>query len=148
MSSWISTILPNDEYKQQRIVYFVAEAAVLVVIYLFAMTVATMFYSIETILVLMGGIALFLFYTLGRYVLSRIEYTEVFTQSEYTKELKKITWQTVSFTVLYFVIHSVITGFPTQLAEWIDIGGFLLTLIIIYFGIHYISLRRSYRKNQ
>ncbi|XKH49870.1 hypothetical protein LG275_09540 [Chryseomicrobium palamuruense] len=74
--------------------------------------------------------------------------TLVLPKDEYKQQLKKITIQTIGFGVLYFVVYSLISGLPSNGAGWLEIGGFFSILLLMYFGIHFISLRRSYSKNR
>lgn len=148
MNSWLTLVLPKDEYKQQRLYQFLAEAAVLAVLYLVVMIGVSLMWTLDASITLLGGLAIVLFYTLARYVLSGMEYTEVFTKSDYKQQLKKITIQTMGFGVLYFVVYSLISGLPSNGAGWLEIGGFFSILLLMYFGIHFISLRRSYSKNR
>jgi len=148
MNSWLTVLLPKDEYKQQRLYQFLAESAVLAVFYFAVMIAASLIWTLDTSLTLLGGLGIVLFYALARYVLSGMEYTEVFTKSDYKKQLKKIIVQTVGFGVLYFVVYSLLSGLPANGTEWLEIGGFFSILLLMYFGIHFMSLRRSYSKNR
>lgn len=148
MNSWLTLFLPKDEYKQKRLFHFLAEAAALSILYSIAMIGLSLRWSLDTSLTLLGGLGLMLLYVLARYVLSGMEYTEVFTKKEYHQQLKKIVGQTLGFVVIYFLVYSVMTSFPSTRTEWVEFGGFLGLLAFFYFGIHYLSLRRSFTKNR
>lgn len=148
MKTWLSFLLPDDEYKEQRILQFLGEAAVIQCVYTFLMIFITVYAALPADLVLLGGIALFILYVYGRYILSGIEYTEVSSESAYKKGLKTILVRTATFVTLYTVVGFVMIGVPESRMEWIDAIGLGATLSICMIGFNFISLKRSYKKNK
>ena len=111
--SWVSHFLPKDEYKEKRILLFIAESVVLI----FALSIILVFlnvfielpkYSLEGVLLLylicISG------YVLIRYVFSGIEYTNVFDINDYKKEFKKIIYNSFKFSVVFAVISSLLVS--------------------------------------
>lgn len=147
MNSWLTIFLPNDEYKQQRLLQFFAEATVLSIVYSIVMIVVAQMVSLDTSFTLLIGLGIVLLYLMGRYVLSGMEYTEVFTRKAYSNELKKIMGQTLGFVAVYCIVYLFIISVPSTRAEWLEFGGFLILLTALYSGVHILSLQRSYTKN-
>ena len=148
MKSWIAFFLPEDEYKEKKVLYFIAEGAALLLIVLTVMLVLSLYFDISGQLGLLLGIAVFLFYVTGRYLLSGIEYANVATEQDYKKELKSTLFKMASFGLSYFVIYIVIIGVPENGLQWVEIIGFVLFVSFIWFLASFISLKRSYKKNQ
>lgn len=147
MNSWLTIFLPKDEYKQQHLLKFFAEATVLSIVYSIVMIVVAQMVSLDTSFTLLIGLGIVLLYLMGRYVLSGMEYTEVFTSKAYSKELKKIIGQTLGFVAVYCIVYLFIISVPSTPAEWLEFGGFLILLTALYSGVHVLSLHRSYTKN-
>src|SRR5690625_709077 len=91
--SWINVFLPNDEYKRQRVLYFMAEALILtIVLFLVLGTIAYFFeafiVSIEVLLFLIPF--LIYMYIFFRYIFSGLEYPDIFQEKAYQRERKRI----------------------------------------------------------
>lgn len=151
VKSWLSILMPNDEYKEKKILYFLAEASVLVFLLSFAFLVASILFpswNLNAEIVLGVGIAVFSFYVTGRYIFSGIEYTDISTKKTFSKEKKLIALKSLLFSVMYFIVYSLMKGFPKTSGQWTEIFGFLIVLTIVYFLFGFISLKRSYKKNK
>lgn len=151
MKSWISFLLPNDEYKEKKLLYFIAEGASLLIAALLLIFISNRYISILKIdleFTLFLAIALFVSYVFFRYILSGLEYPETVTQASYKKELVNIFMKSAIFAFLFMVISLITTGLPNNLSEWIAIIGLSLTTGFFWFLFSYISLKKSYTKNK
>lgn len=148
MKSWISFLIPNDEYKEKRMLYFFAEGGILLFLFLVVMMIINKYASIDLGIILLLSISIFLFYVFGRYIVAGIEYTEVSTKTTYKKELKAIFIKAVTFLVGYTVLYLILIDTPSSINGWIELISILLFVSIVMFLINYISLKRSYNKNK
>lgn len=148
MKTWISFLLPEDEYKEKKILHFFAEGAILLFLALIVSLICSRFINFDTETILFLHIALFAVYVLGRYVLSGIEFTAIATEREYKKERKVIVIKSAGFVVIFIFGYSFLSGFPSSLSEWLNILAVPLLAGMFLFFINYISLKRSYHKNK
>ncbi|MCM3397949.1 DUF3278 domain-containing protein [Oceanobacillus profundus] len=148
MKSWISFLIPEDEYKEKKMLYFFSEGAILLFLFLITMIICNKYFDLNLDMVLMFCIAVFLIYVFGRYILSGIEYTDIATEQAYKKELKVICIKTINFVVIFMLLYFIFTGLPSNQMEWIEILGLLLSLSFLWFFTSFISLKRSYMKNK
>lgn len=148
MKSWISFLLPNDEYKEKKMLYFFSEGAVILFLSLIVMMICNKYFHLDVEIVLLVAIAIFLFYVSGRYIVSGIEYTDISTERAYKKELKVISIRTIGFVVIYLVCYLIFINLPKNFNDWFEILSLLIGISIIWFLSSYISLKRSYKKNK
>ncbi len=148
MKPWISYFLPNDEYKEKKMLYFLSEGGIILFLSLFVMIACTKYFNLEGNTVLLLSIAIFLFYVSGRYIVSGIEYTDVSTEREYRKELRVISIRTIGFVVIFMTLYLIFINIPSSLNKWIEIFGLLIGVSVVMFLSNYISLNRSYKKNK
>lgn len=148
MKSWISFLLPNDEYKEKKMLYFFSEGAVILFLSLIVMMICNKYFHLDVEIALLVAIAIFLFYVSGRYIVSGIEYTDISTERAYKKELKVISIRTIGFVVIYLVCYLIFINLPINFNEWFEMLSLLIGASIIWFLSSYISLIRSYKKNK
>jgi hypothetical protein len=148
MKSWISFLLPRDEYKEKRMLYFYAEGAIILFLSLIIMLVTSNYFNLNAETVLLIAIAIFLFYVSARYILAGIEYTDISTEKAYKKELSVIYVRMIGFVVIFMALYLLFDGVPSTLNKWMEILGLLISVSIVWFLTNYISLRRSYKKNK
>ncbi|WP_110926967.1 DUF3278 domain-containing protein [Bacillus massiliglaciei] len=148
MKSWISFIMPKDEYKETRMLYFFSEGAVLLFLFLMVMAVCNEFFKLSAGTVLLLSIIIFLFYVMGRYILSGIEYTDVATESSFKKEIKNIVTRTGSFTVIFMIMSVWTGGMPENQMKWLEKIGLAACSGLFLFLMNVISLKRSYKRNK
>jgi NhaP-type Na+/H+ or K+/H+ antiporter len=148
MKSWMSFLLPDDEYKERKMLYFFSEGAILLFLSLFVMLIANKSLQLDAQTILLVAMGIFLFYVSGRYILSGIEYTDISTERAYKKELKATIMKTVGFIVIFLTIYLIIIGVPSSLDKWLEISGLLVSVCVVKFLSTYISLKRSYQKNK
>lgn len=150
IQSWLSILLPDDEYKKQRMLYFIAEGAIILLIFL-GITFGVKHFSswkLDIEIVLGAAIAVFVLYVFLRYTFSGIEYTDVSTAKQYHKEIKFFIKKSIIFAVLFAVTYALFIGMQRIQEEWIDILAVASIASIFLFLINYISLNRSYRINK
>jgi len=147
MKSWISFLMPEDEYKEKKMLYFLAEGAVVLFLFLAVTLTMTYFMDVNTDFMLLVGIAVFIFYTTGRYILSGMEYAEIATQKQYKREMKAIISRSAAFAMSYavlYLIYSILSGN----ASWYEFIVMGISVGVVSFLFNLISLRRSYKKNK
>lgn len=148
--SWISHFLPKDEYKEKRILYFIAESVLLFLVLSIILICLSVFIELPSY---KGEVVLLLIlisisgYVLIRYIFSGIEYGNVFDISDYRKECKKMIYNSFKFAVIFAMISSVLVFAGIVSFEWIDVIGLTVVGFILMFLLNYISLRYSFKKN-
>ncbi|MBM0066965.1 hypothetical protein [Alkalicoccobacillus gibsonii] len=145
MKSWISVFLPDDEYKRERVIFFLAEGGVLLLIYF---VVALMINELlsqnwTTQLVVLIGLGLYATYTTLRYSLSGIEFTDVARSKDFKKQQKKLVYQSI----IYFIIFAMMSILLSS-NDWFTTIIFALVGALILFFLNYTSLKKSYTKNK
>ncbi|GAA0301785.1 putative membrane-anchored protein [Gracilibacillus halotolerans] len=148
MKSWISFLLPEDEYKEKKLLYFISEGATIVILYLIVMFIMSNFFQISAKPTIVIAICIFGFYVFSRYILSGIEYTDIATKVDYKKQLRVTRIKSIGFVVLFLSLQVLFVNFPTNLNEWVDIIGMSVSGGVVLFIFEYISLKRSYEKNK
>jgi len=151
MRSWITFLLPSDEYKEKRMLYFFSEGGCILVLSLIAFLLANKLSFIPNLnleTVLLSAIAIFILYVSGRYILSGIEYAEIATKAAYKKELRDILIKISGFIGIFMLLYMIFVEVPASSEKWLDILGLLLGTSIVWFLASYLSLRNSYKKNK
>src|SRR5690554_3663601 len=115
MKSWISFLLPDDEYKERKMLHFYSEGGILLFLSLIALVICNKYFALDVETVLLAPIALFLFYVSGRYIVSGIEYTDIATETAYKKELKVILIKTIGFVVIFMTLYLIFVQVPSNL---------------------------------
>ena len=132
----------QDEFKQQQIARFIVEAALLQFIVSFIIIGLHVSTSIEPLFLMVIPFALFLFYCIIRYILSGIEFADVFTEQEYNK-MKK---QNLKFAIWIFFFNGLAFFFIEK--SLLESSIFGLISGILMWGMNTISLKKSYKKNK
>lgn len=148
MKSWITFLLPEDEYKERKMLFFFAEAGVFLFAVLSVLLVTNNYFTFDAGTVLLLGVALFLFYITARYMFAGIEYTDVMSEKAYKKQVKVTFVRSLSFLAIFVVLYAIFLGIPSDRGEWLDVIGISVITAIIMFVTTYISLKRSYKKNK
>ena len=147
MKTWIAYFMPEDEYKEKQMLYFFAEGATVLLLFMVSMLIINPFFKINTGITLFIGIAIFLFYILGRYILSGMEYTEVATAGQYKKEIKSLLSRTASYIVIFLLLH-LIYSLLSNKTDWLNAIGMGITFGAVFFLFNFLSLKQSYQKNK
>lgn len=132
----------QDEFKQQQIARFIVEAALLQFIVSFIMIALYIFTSIEPLFLMLIPFALFLFYCIIRYMLSGIEFADVFTEQEYNKMKKRNLFSTIWI----FFFNGLAFFFIEK--SLLESSIFGLISGILMWSMNTISLKKSYKKNK
>ncbi|WP_414055632.1 hypothetical protein [Macrococcus equi] len=148
--SFLNALLPSDEYKKTRMLYFMAEALVINVILVFiAMTLYYfMHFNINKDLILFLCPMLLIGYPYGRYILSGMEHTEVSTEKEYRRTRKEVMVHALFSGLFFGLAMLIVRGIPHNWSEGIDFIFMPLLFTGFYILFDYVSLRKSYEKNK
>lgn len=147
MKTWIRFMLPSDEYKQQKIIYMMAEGFLLTLISTVLVLCLNLITAIDLTFAAIIIIGMALVYVTVRYSLSGIEYTNVASKKAFQVERKTILKQSLMFAGIFTVLTAIITAVNHTFA-WIDLLAlFILTFSFMYM-LMYLSLKRSFKKNK
>lgn len=87
-------------------------------------------------------------YVFSRYVLSGIEFTNIYTKKEFKTEKRKIIFQTIRFTIIFGLLYLIFVEIPKSQSSWFAYILLLCLIAIFSFFMSYISLKKSYQKNK
>ncbi|QDP41081.1 DUF3278 domain-containing protein [Radiobacillus deserti] len=146
--SWISIFMPKDEYKERRIIYFLAESAILMAIISILLIITNTYIGLTSDIAPLLIFVFFIFYISLRYILSGMEYTDVSTLQSYRKQKKIIVYRSLTFLFTFSVAYILIVGVPSNNEEWIDLMGVGGVSAIMMLVTSRLSLKRSYHKNK
>ncbi|WP_026674036.1 hypothetical protein [Alkalihalobacterium bogoriense] len=145
MKSWITPLLPHDEYKEKRILFFFAEGGLLLFLSIVIMLVSSYFFTIGLRFGLFFPIAIFLLYVTARYTFAGIEYPFIASEKAYKREFRLIIVRTITFVIIFFLLYLLLVDIQQ---EWRDVVGLVTVVSIVTFLTNYISLKMSYKKNK
>ena len=149
--TWIANLLPQDEYREKRLLYFIAEAVFILGVSLF------LYLMVESFIVGMDMpgdrmallcIGFLITYTTLRSTLTGIEYPDVASEKRYQKEKRLKIYSTIHFWIIFLFISILFKGIPSNLEETFDIVGSATFAAIFFFILNYLSLKKSYKKNK
>ena len=149
--TWISNLLPKDEYREKRMLYFVAEAAVILGGLLFIYSLLTSFISVMDIPGLAVATFSWLFlvtYITLRTTLTGIEYPDVATEKRFKKKKRAVQFMSLTFLVVFLVSNLIIKGLPTDVEQALDVVIPTLLAASLFFVLNYVALRKSFKKNK
>ncbi len=150
-NSWLSKFLPKDEYKEKRMLYFIAESAIILATLLFLFVLLnnySLYGSSNTGTLALLSLGFIVAYILLRYILSGIEYTEVTSEKRYSKEKKAIINRSFVFLIILIFAYALIDGIPSDITEiFIPLSSAFFIALFMYF-VSYTSLKRSFKKNK
>src|SRR5690625_2453471 len=149
--SWINVFLPNDEYKRLRVLYFMAEVLILIVVLFLILGIVVYIFEsfivpVEVLLFLTP--LLIYMYIFFRYIFSGLEYPDIFQKEAYQRKRKQIYRHSVIYGAMFAVGLLVVNGIPRNLSEGLDLIIPTIFFFIFYFIISTISLKRSMKKNE
>ncbi|MDQ0229790.1 DUF3278 domain-containing protein [Metabacillus malikii] len=147
MNSWLSIILPSDEYKEKKMLYFFAEGAVVMFICTLLFLLASKYVQLDVQFSLLIILFVFVAYVTIRYILSGVEYTDVSTEESFKKEFRVITRRSIVFVLTSILLYTLLIELPSG-KEWYEVIGLFILAGILMFLTSYVSLRRSYIKNK
>lgn len=140
MKSWISFMLPKDEYQQKRILFFLAESGILLLFLMIILIFLNWRYPVVDIELGTGLILFFgcyIVYFTVRHSISGIEYADIISQVDVKKQRKRLLIEGVFCNVLFLIL-----SLSTKLS--------LVSLIGVNFVLlfRYVSIKKSYNKNK
>ncbi|GGA80018.1 DUF3278 domain-containing protein [Ornithinibacillus halotolerans] len=150
MKSWISFLLPDDEYRERKILYYLAEGAIFLVLLLIGLFISSRYIPILHInleVSIFLAIWVFIGYVFIRYILSGMEHADIATDQAYSKQLKFVLSKSVSFVIIFNLVF-LLFMFPDSLKEWLGNIGVSIVGGLILFFVEYLSLKKSYEKNK
>lgn len=150
MRSWLSFLLPVDEYRKKKALYFLSEGSVILLLFLTGAFIINKYapkLQLDLELILFFSIWLFIGYVFLRYIISGMEYTDISTEQAYKRQLKVIATKSCGFAIMFNLLYLIFI-LPHNNGEWFDVLGLSITAGVILFSLDYISLKKSYKVNK
>lgn len=138
----IFNLLAQDEYRQQRTSRFIVEGALFQLILSFIMIALYLNTEIKPLILLAIPVFFFLIYIVLRYIISGIEYSEVFSKDEYMQMKKRNIFRSIGFATVFAVMMILVKSSIFESIAVAFIAG------VLWLIMDTISLSKSYRKNQ
>ncbi|WLR42228.1 DUF3278 domain-containing protein [Bacillus carboniphilus] len=149
--SWVSRFLPEDEYKEKMMLYFIAEASLILMLLLIIYGIFDHYLfngDLLGVLVAMFSIGVFSIYVLIRYTFSGVEHPEVTSEKEFSKKKKMIRKGSLVFMFVFLTFLLLQKGIPSNLLEIVDLIGPTIIAGVFWFVVSYFSLKASFKKNR
>ncbi|MEJ8777185.1 DUF3278 domain-containing protein [Pseudogracilibacillus sp. ICA-222130] len=149
MKSWLSFLLPDDEYREKKTLYIFSEGSVILLLFLIGVFIINKFPSLQIDLEFSLFIAIWIFigYVFLRYIISGMEYTDIFTEQAYKRQLKVFIIKSCGFVIIFNLAYSVFM-LPNSISKWFEIITVSIMGGLVLFFVDYISLKKSYKKNR
>lgn len=144
MKSWISVFLPKDEYKEKKILFFIAEGSMISILGIVMMLIANSFLDLSLQIVLLTVVGLNVGYVTIKYTFSGIEFTDVASKPSFKREVKGMIRGTIRFVIIFFLLQILI--FRGE--DWMSLIAISVISGVFWFLIHYVSLKSSFKKNK
>lgn len=149
-TGFLTIFLPEDEYKKQKIITYMAESTFLLIIFHAILLILgksnLLNFNNNTLLFI--SIMFPIIYTLVRYTISGIEYTNVFTKNDYQKTRKEIMFSSMKFTILFSVLWIILIDLPNSNSSWFNLAGMAILILLFFNLFNMISLKISFIKNK
>lgn len=149
--TWIANLLPSDEYREKRLLYFIAEAVFILGTFLLSYLLIESFIvkmNISGNFIVMLSFGFLITYITLRSTLTGIEYPEVATKKDYRKVRRSKIYSSISFGIIFMFSYLLFKGIPSNLEELFDVLGPATLSAIFFFILNYVSLKKSYNKNK
>ncbi|WP_071459389.1 hypothetical protein [Bacillus massilinigeriensis] len=150
MNSWLSFLLPDDEYREKKTLYFLSEGSIILLLFLSGVFIINRYIprlQIDLEFSIFIAIWIFIGYVFLRYIISGMEYTDISTDGTYKSKLKVIIIKSCGFVMIFNLVYSVFI-LPNSISEWFEIIAVSIIGGLILFLLDYISLKKSYKKNK
>lgn len=150
MKSWLSFLLPDDEYREKKTLYFLSEGSVILLLFLIGVFIINRYIpslQIDLEFSLFIAIWIFIGYVFLRYIISGMEYTDISTKQAYKRQLKVIIIKSCGFAIIFSLGYSVFM-LPNSINECLEMIAISIIGGLILYFIDYISLKKSYKKNR
>ncbi|GIN13222.1 hypothetical protein J26TS2_30890 [Shouchella clausii] len=150
MKSWIKYLLPNDEYKKQKLLNFLAEGFVISILMSVVFMLAETIFSLnmDASIALFIPVVVSITYILIGYVSSGTEFSNVATSTDFQSERRKIVGSSITFGFIFSLLSILVTGLPKTIGDLITLSGLGVIACILMFLLNMFSLHRSYKKNK
>lgn len=151
INSFLNNFLPKDEYKRLGFLYFLAEAAVILLLGLIVLSIAQLFFvdltnGIE--LLLLSVTFFIIIYPATRYILKGMEYGNVMDESNYRTARKKGRIQSLTSGLMFGIVLFMFKGFSMKAADLFEVFMMTFLFTLFFHSLTAISLRKSYKKNR
>lgn len=147
MKSWLSIFLPKDEYKEKRVLQFLAEGSIILVLSNFILFIINNQYPLDAKIAMAIMLIIYLEYVTIRYILSGIEYADVATKEDYKKVIRRI-WSRIIVFIILSNVGYLLVEMPKNIDKWINLWEVTIASSILWVVCDFISLNRSYKKNK
>ncbi|WP_346243793.1 hypothetical protein MKZ19_01280 [Shouchella clausii] len=150
MRSWIKDLFPNDEYKQRKLLNFLAEGFVISIFISVVFILAETFFSLnmDASIALFIPVVVSITYVLIGYVGSGTEFANVATSADFQSERRKIVGSSITFGFIFSLLSILVTGLPKTIGDFLTMAGLGVIAFILMFLLNMFSLHRSYKKNK
>lgn len=149
-TGFLTIFLPEDEYKKQKVITYMAESTFLLIILHAILLILgksnLLNFNNNTLLFL--SIMFPIIYTLVRYTISGIEYANVFTKNDYQKTRKEIIFSSIKFTILFSILWIILIDLPNSNSSWFNLAGMAIFILLFFNLFNIISLKISFIKNK
>lgn len=148
MRSWIKDLLPNDEYKKQKLLNFLAEGLVISIFIsvVFILTQTIFSLNMDASIALFIPVVVSITYVLIGYVGSGTEFANVATSADFQSERRKIVGSSITFGFIFSLLSILVTGLPKTIGDFLTLAGLGVIAFILMFLLNMFSLHRSYKK--
>ncbi|EIM08193.1 hypothetical protein A1A1_01770 [Planococcus antarcticus DSM 14505] len=149
--TWIANLLPTDEYREKRFLYFVAESVFILGIMLSLYLSVDLFFvalDVPGNLLALFSLGFLSIYIVLRSTLTGIEFSQVATSKNFKAEKRSKVYGALRFWIISIIVYGLFKGIPSNLEEALDILGPSTLAAIFLFILSYLSLRKSYNKNK
>lgn len=148
MKSWLSFFLHTDEYKENKIMQFLAEGSIILMMSLVILFIVNSYsqYHIDTKVALAIPLIIYFIYVLTRYIFSGLEYANVATKEDYKKEIRRLLFMNIFLIISSSIVFLLIP--PRGMDNWIRLMEGVIGICILWLVGGSISLNRSYKKNK
>lgn len=151
IKSFLNVLLPKDEYKRMGMLYFISEAAIIVMLTFIILNVANLFFKdLKNVLdIILLILTFFMFiYPTSRYILLGMEYGDITSMSNYKMARKKGVFQSIGTGALFGFFMFLFKGFPSMASGLFEVIMMTFLFTISYLAFTLLSLNRSFKKNK
>ncbi|MFN2746838.1 MULTISPECIES: DUF6773 family protein [Bacillus] len=141
----------GDEYVNKSMNQFFSEAGMMIAALLFLdFLIRGLILQRPSSEYLVSGIAFAVYagWILLRYLLSGLEYPEIASKTAYRKKRKEMLAVSITSGIIFSILTLIFTGIPDGPEEWLDLIVMFVLFTFLYFITNFISLHKSFKKNQ
>lgn len=151
IKSYLNLLLPKDEYRRQGFLYFLSEAAVVLMVALLLLNIVHFVFvdlkdQLEIIMLLLMFFVII--YPVSRYVWMGMEYGDVGDISTYKSKRKNGIIQSLGTGLFFGVFLFILQKFTSEKVDLFEVFMMTFLFMLFHIGFTIFSLRKSYKKNQ